>query len=75
MPGPGVATEPGSRSADRIELATADLRLVLAPALGGRIVSLEDRVSGREWLVPDGAPEATGVDEGFSQTAAVARSR
>jgi galactose mutarotase-like enzyme len=66
MPGPGVGTEPGSGSADRIELATADLRLVVAPELGGRIVNLEDRVSGREWLVPDGAPEGTGTKEAWA---------
>ena len=31
-------------------LANADLSISIAPALGGRVVSLKDRISGREWL-------------------------
>jgi hypothetical protein len=62
MPGSSAGIEPGSRSSDRIELATAELRLVVAPALGGRIVSLEDRASGREWLVADPALDGIGPD-------------
>ncbi len=31
-------------------LATADVSISIAPALGGRVVSLKDRISGREWL-------------------------
>jgi galactose mutarotase-like enzyme len=41
-----------------VELASADIRLVIVPAQGGRVVSLEDRRSGREWLVQDLAPDS-----------------
>ena len=53
MPRPDARIETGSRTSDHIELTTADLRLVVAPALGGRIVSLEDRRTGHDWLVAD----------------------
>lgn len=36
-----------------ISLASAEVELVVLPETGGRVVSLVDRCTGRDWLVPD----------------------
>ena len=55
------------RSARLIE--SAEVRLVAVPSLGGRVVSLLDRRSGREWLVQGEAPAAD--DRSWEAEAAV----
>jgi hypothetical protein len=55
--GPDTALDRGSRSMDELRLASRDIVLVITPTLGGRILSLVDRRSGREWLVQDPTPD------------------
>ena len=71
MPRPSARIETGSRTSDHIELTTADLRLVVAPALGGRIVSLEDRRTGHDWLVSDPSRAADADMAGWGDEDAV----
>jgi galactose mutarotase-like enzyme len=40
-----------------LAIASTDLRVVVAPSLGGRVVSLTDRRTGREWLVAGERPD------------------
>lgn len=44
-----------------VELANDRVRLVVAPALGARVLSLVDQWTGRDWLVP-GEPPVGGPD-------------
>ncbi len=56
-------------SFDLVTLENDAIRLSLTPRLGGRVVSLVDRTTGREWLVqgePPADPDAwAGIDAGF----------
>jgi galactose mutarotase-like enzyme len=55
----GTGTAHGSFAA--VDLQNELIRAVAVPGLGGRVVSLVDRRSGRDWLVP-GEPPATAAD-------------
>ena len=69
--GPDTALDRGSRSTDMVRLASSELGVVVAPTLGGRIVSLVDRRSGREWLVQDPAPDGPASDASWAADDAV----
>lgn len=56
---PGAVVGPDPGTAQRIELASDEVRVGIEPVHGGRIVSLVDRRSGREWLV-----QASDADDG-----------
>ena len=68
-----AATQPEYGTA---ELCAGDARVVIAPALGGKIISM--RLGGREWLWNDprvphrvgGDPDSGGLDECFPTAAA-----
>lgn len=55
----------------RVELVSADIRLLVVPAQGGRVVSLEDRRSGREWLVQDSSSDGPDAIESWAGSDAV----
>lgn len=54
-----VGTEATFGHLATVTLENADLRLVVVPDLGGRVISLRDRRSEREWLVQGAPPTAS----------------
>ena len=67
----GSAVMPGLTAADLVTLSTDRLALIVDPAFGGRVTSLTDRLTGREWLVQ--GLRADDVSEGAQYRGAASR--
>lgn len=65
-----VINHGSAQIADTVQLERPAFRVVVAPHLGARIVSLLDRRSGREWLTPGPAPTPAALETWAGEEAA-----